>query len=74
MKPYKDSTMERAFGNLNGEWKYMVRLAVRIREGKYTLKEEQEYRKQFTGIYKRLLTDPLSELYQERDGHLPAAE
>ena len=74
MKPYKDSTMERACGRLGSEWKYMVRQAIRIREGKYSLNEENEYRKQFTGIYKRLLTDPLSELYQERDGHLPSAE
>lgn len=69
MKPYKDRTMNNAFGNVNREWKYMVRLAVRIREGQYSLKEEQEYRKKFTGIYKRLLEEPMDYLYQERDGH-----
>ena len=74
MKPYKDTTMERAYGRVNSEWKYMVRQAIRIREGKYSSQEEAERRKQFTGIYKRLLTDPLAELYQERDGRLPFAE
>jgi len=69
MKPYRDKTMSTAFSNVNGEWKYMVRLAIRIREGRYTPVVEQEYRKKFTGIYKRLLEDPMNELYTERDGH-----
>ena len=69
MSAYKNRTMNNAFGNVNKEWKYMVRLAVRIREGRYSIKEEQEYRKLFTGIYKRLLEDPMDQLYQERDGH-----
>ena len=70
MGAYKDKTMDHAFSNLNREWKYMVRLAIKIREGRYCFKQEIEYRNLFTGIYKRLLEDPLAELYKERDGDM----
>ena len=69
MGAYKNKTMNNAFGNVNREWKYMVRLAIRIREGQYTERKIQEYKKLFIGIYKRLLDDPIDQLYQERDGY-----
>lgn len=68
MGAYNNYTMTRAIGRAQGEWKYMVRLALRIREGRLKPEEAEQEKKKFTGIYKRLLTDPMGELYIERDG------
>ncbi len=60
---HRDPTAERAIGAVNREWSRMVALAVRIRQNSkcFTPEAEQE----FTGIYRRLLTDPLDELLKE---------
>lgn len=63
MKAYKDPTCSSSVGRLNNEWREMVFLAIRIREGKLRpWEDESTERQKFTGIYKRLLTDPIEEL------------
>lgn len=68
MGAYNNYTMTNAVGRVNSEWKYMVRLAIRIREGRLKPEKTEQEKRKFTGIYKRLLTDPMYELYIERDG------
>ena len=60
---HRDPTAERAIGAVNREWSRMVRMAVRIRRHSGCLAPEVE--QEFTGIYRRLLTDPLEELLRE---------
>ena len=63
MKGKRDFTAEHAIGHVAKEWREMASLAIKIRErrGSPVWIEEQE--KRFTGIYKRLLTDPMDEVY-----------
>ena len=65
MRPYNDYTMTRAMGSVYSEWKYMVRLAIKLREGKIKSSEISKLKQTFTGIYKRLLDDPIESLYKE---------
>ena len=60
---HRDPTAERAIGAVNWEWSRMVALAIRIRQNPKYLTPEAE--QEFTGIYRRLLTDPLDELLKE---------
>ena len=54
---YSDPTANQALYNVSIEWTRMRRLAVRLR-----LKGEQPDPMLFTGIFRRLITDPLEEL------------
>ncbi len=54
---YSDPTANQALYNVSAEWTRMRRLAVRLR-----LKGEQPDPMLFTGIFRRLITDPLEEL------------
>ncbi len=54
---YSDPTANQALYNVSIEWTRMRRLAVRLR-----LKGEQPDPLLFTGIFRRLITDPLEEL------------
>lgn len=65
MKAYRDPTEFLAIGNVNKEWRQMAKLALQIREGRRNPAWVQEKEKQFTGIYKRLLTDPIDKVYKE---------
>ena len=60
---HRDPTAERAIGTVNREWNRMVRLAIRVRQNPQYQTPEVE--QEFTGIYRRLLTDPLDELLKE---------
>ncbi len=62
----RDPTADRAIGSVNREWNRMVALAVKIRQNPRYLTPEVQ--REFTGIYRRLLTDPLEELLRERPG------
>lgn len=62
MKPYRDPTAYRAIGSINKEWEQMARLALQIREGRRSPSWVEENTKKFTGIYKRLLDDPIDEV------------
>ena len=60
---HSDPTANQAIGAVNREWNKMLSLAIRIRQSPQllTAKADQE----FTGIYRRLLTDPLDVLIKE---------
>lgn len=59
-----DPTANAAIGSVSREWNQMVRLALRIRQSGDSEWAERESRR-FTGIYKRLLTDPIESLKQK---------
>lgn len=62
----RNITQEKAVGSVNYEWKQMAKLALRLRTTGFanpTWIEEQK--KKFTGIFKRLLTDPIEEVQRE---------
>ena len=65
MRAYKNSTMDEAVGAADKEWRQMARLAIVIRERNNNPKWEEEKRKLFKGIYKRLLEDPIDEVKRE---------
>ena len=65
MRAYNNPTLDHAVASASGEWKYMTRLAVKIREGRCDPAWAEAERKKFTGIYKRLLEDPIEELKNE---------
>lgn len=65
MRDHKDHTAEIAIGAVDKEWREMVRLAIKIREGRCNPVWADEQEEKFTGIYKRLLTDPIEELINE---------
>ena len=72
MRSYRNRTFDEAFGNVNREWKQMASLAVKLRtQTRLNPIVVEEKEKLFTGIYKRLLTDPIDEVQQEanRDRH-----
>ncbi len=54
---YPDPTANQAIYNVSVEWNKMRRLAIRLR-----LNGEEPDPELFTGIFRRLLTDPLEEL------------
>ena len=60
---HRDPTADRAVGSVNREWGRMISLALKIRRSPGQTNPEAE--REFTGIYRRLLTDPLDELIRE---------
>lgn len=62
---HKDPTCDEAVGAADKEWQRMVKLALQIREGRMRIEAEEKYASSFTGIFKRLLTDPIDELKKE---------
>lgn len=65
-KGHSDNVADEAVSATDREWKYMANLALKIREGRrINPLWEEEQRKRFTGIYKRLLTDPINEVQRE---------
>ena len=61
---HRDPTADRAVGSVSKEWNRMLALAIRIRQSPQGVTAEME--RQFTGIYRRMLTDPLEELIRDR--------
>ena len=62
MYPHSDPTADRAIGSAEREWKSMARLAYRYRTDSRAVKEITEPERVFTGIFSRLLTEPLDSL------------
>ncbi len=62
MYTHSDPTASRAIGCVNNEWKRMLRLAYRFRTTPQPDQQFFEPEKVFTGIFRRLLTDPLEDL------------
>ena len=69
MRYYSDWTAETAVGNANKDWKRMATIALKIRENRCNPEWADEQIKTFTGIYKRLLTDPIEEVQKEARKH-----
>lgn len=61
MRKYSDPTANQAIGSINHQWKKMARLALKIRTSPDSEWAQRESR-HFTGIFKRLLTDPIESL------------
>ena len=57
-----DRTSAAAIGAAYQEWRNMARLALKIRNGRYSSSWCDEQEKKFKGIYKRLLTDPIRDV------------
>ena len=64
MRGYKDNTSEKAVGSADKEFRQMARLALTLREKHRNPAWEEEQTAKFTGIFRRLLTDPIDELKQ----------
>ena len=64
-RAYTDETPEIALGAVDREWRDMAKLAVIIREGRCNPRWAAEHEKKFTGIFKRLLEDPIEEVKRE---------
>lgn len=64
-RAYKDNTSDTAIDSVNKEWRDMAKLAVYIREGRAKPSWVEEQEKKFTGIFKRLLVDPIEEVMKE---------
>lgn len=62
---YSDPTANRALGSVNKEWEQMLCLAYRFRSNPKVVNQIAEPEKVFTGIYRRLLTDPIKEMEKE---------
>ena len=62
---HSDPTGNRAIGSVNKEWEEMLYLAYRFRSDSKVTNQIAEPEKLFSGIYRRLLTDPIKELEKE---------
>ena len=65
MHYYSDPTANIAIGNASKEWRNMVYLALRLRTCNNDKAWEAAIKRRFTGIYSRLLTDPIELLEQQ---------
>ena len=64
-KGYRDPTNDSAIGSVDKEWIQMAKLAVRIREGHCNPLWAEKQSKVFTGIFRRLMEDPIEEVKHE---------
>lgn len=65
MRSHSDWTADTAVGTVDKEWRQMAELAIKIRSGNKNPTWIDEQEKKFTGIFKRLLTDPIEEIEKE---------
>ena len=68
MYTLSDPTANRAIGAAEREWKRMTVLAYKYRTDPVTAKRIGNPQRIFTGIFSRLLTDPLEELKKTVSG------
>ena len=61
-KGHRDPTQDNALGSVDKEWRRMANLAVTIREGHCNPTWAEAQSKNFTGIFKRLMDDPIEEV------------
>lgn len=64
-RDHSDRTADMAIGSADKEWRQMAGLALRIRGGNCNPSWADEQSAKFTGIYKRLLTDPIDYVKRE---------
>lgn len=60
MAIHSDPTANAAIGEVNREWKRLVKYAISLRKANRDL--TPEVRRMFTGIYEQLLSEPMDEL------------
>ncbi len=65
MENHRDPTANAAVGEANREWRRMVKFAISLRKDNREI--TPEIRKQFTGIYERLLSEPVDVLEKIRE-------
>lgn len=65
MRGHSDWTADMAVGAADREWRQMAELAIKIRSGNKNPMWIDDQEKKFTGIFKRLLTDPIEEIEKE---------
>ena len=68
MYTHSDPTASRAIGAAEREWRRMTVLAYRYRTDPGAAKQIGDPQRIFTGIFGRLLTDPLEELVKAVSG------
>ena len=66
MALYRDPTANTAIGAVGREWKQMVKLALFLRKTNREPSEKERIR--FTGIYSRLLSEPIDVLERLEKG------
>ena len=71
MYTHSDPTANRAIGAAGREWRRMAILAYRYRTDPRFEWKIDNPRRLFSGIFHRLLTDPLDELYETAFGKKP---
>lgn len=69
MYTHSDPTASRAVGAAEREWRRMAALAYRCRTDPRAADRIPDLRRVFSGIFSRLLTDPLEELEKEVSRH-----
>ncbi len=62
MSTHSDPTANHAIGAADREWLSMARKAYRYRTDPRFAEKSPNLQREFTGIFRRLLTDPLEEL------------
>lgn len=65
MRAYRDFTQQLAVGLAQKEWREMAKAAVQIREGRASAAYAERMLPLFTGIFRRLLNDPIDEVKKE---------
>ena len=68
MYKHSDPTADRAIGAAGREWRRMTRLAYRYRTDPRFAWKIDDPRRLFSGIFHRLLTDPLEDLEKAISG------
>jgi len=68
MKEYRDPTFDEAVGAVSKEWRMMAAIAVKIREAHCNPMWADAQLPRFTGIFRRLLEDPLDEVKAQVKG------
>ena len=64
-RDHSDHTADIAIGSADKEWRQMASLALKIREGRCNPTWAEEQSKNFIGIYKRFLEDPIDYVRKE---------
>ena len=64
-RAYRNETYDRATSAVAKEWRNMAKLAVIIREKNCNPIWADQMEEKFTGIFRRLLEDPLEEVIKE---------
>lgn len=62
MRDHTDYVADRAILNADREWREMASTALKIRKNRCTAEYAEREEQKFTGIFRRLMTDPIEEV------------